>query len=92
MMKGLFQNIKADLVYRVWADQAGMVPTFIDLDALIAMYIPAGILDDGTSEPLVMSMTEKAIYEIYDLGKPFPVPDVSQAKDLSEYFQYREQV
>jgi hypothetical protein len=85
MMETLFKNMKADVVYRVWVDQASMVTTYMDLDALIELYIPGPVIEDGTFEPIVMYITERATFEIYDLGKPFSVPDVSQAKDLSQY-------
>jgi len=87
MMDTLFKNMTVDYLYRIWVDQTSMVPAYMDLDALIVLYIPAEVTEEGPPEPVAMSITERASYEIYDLGKPFSVPDVSRAKDLSEYME-----
>lgn len=87
MMQALFKNMKADIVYRVWVDQTSLLPNTMDLNAQMNLFIPATTVGDETTEPLAMMIIEKANYEIYDLGKPFTAPDVSQAKDLNEYME-----
>ena len=79
--------MKSDMVYRVWVDQPSLLPTFMDLNAKIDVNIPATTVGDETGKPMAMSISEKVFYEIYDLGKPFAVPDVSQAKDLNEFMK-----
>jgi hypothetical protein len=85
MMQTLFKNMKADIVYRVWVDQANLVPTFMDLEANIDLKMPATTFGDEVSDPIEMHLIETAYYEIYDIGEPFDIPDVSQARDLNEY-------
>jgi hypothetical protein len=49
--------------------------------------MPATTVGDEVTEPITMHMIETASYEIYDLGEPIAVPDVSEAQDLNEYLK-----
>lgn len=88
MMTDMFKNMQADIVYNVWIDQSNYQMSFMDLDASmkIKMQIPAQ--DQKTEADSVdMDMKQEARYEIYDLGVPFQVPDVSAAIDMNEYLE-----
>lgn len=85
MMQAMFQNMKADIVCQVWVEQASLLPIFMDLDARIDLDMPATTVGEEVTEPITMHMVETASYEIYDLGEPIAVPDVSEAQDLNEY-------
>ncbi len=87
MMQTLFQNMKADIFYRVWVNQADLLPTFMDLEADVDLKIPATKVGNEVSDPVDMCIIEKASYKIYDFGQPFDIPDVSQARDFNEYLQ-----
>lgn len=87
MMQALSKNMQVDMAYRVWVDQVTLVPTFMDLDATINMILPPTPTEDGMTGSIAMSVKETASYEIYDLGKPFTLPDVSQAVDMNEFME-----
>ncbi|MGE5543408.1 MAG: DUF6612 family protein [Bacillota bacterium] len=87
MMQALFKNMQSDVVYRVWVDQTSLLPKFMDLDARINLVVPATTIGNGVTGPVAMRITEKAYYEIYDLGQPFIAPDVSKAMNLNEYME-----
>ena len=87
MIQAMFKNMEADIFYRVWVEQASLLPIFMDLDARIDLDMPATTVGDEVTEPITMHMIETASYEIYDLGEPIAVPDVSEAQDLNEYLK-----
>ena len=88
MMNELFKNMQADIVYNVWIDQSNYQLAFMDLEADMKLKIQPPESDkSSTSGSITMDMKEKASYEIYDLGIPFTVPDVSQAIDMQEYME-----
>lgn len=87
MMQDIFKNMQADIVYYVWVDQTTLLPVFMDLDCQMKMTMQIPAEDGGKDSSVVTNMKEKATYEIYDLGLPFTVPDVSKAVDMKEYIE-----
>ncbi len=88
VMTDMFKNLQADVVYNVWIDQSNYQAAFMDLDARMKMkmQIPAQE-QNAKASSVEMDMKEKASYEIYDLGQPFTVPDVSTAISMKEYME-----
>lgn len=86
VMSQLFKNMKADMVYNVWIDKESLLTSFMDLDSTIEMNmtVPA---EEGTASDITINMDLDASYELYDFGKSFSSPDVSQAISMNEYME-----
>jgi hypothetical protein len=68
------------MIYDLWIDQETVLPQYMALKADINMAIPM----PETNTPVKMNMQETVNYEIYGLGSPIVLPDVSQAKDMQD--------
>lgn len=86
MMTDIFETMQADILYNVWIDQSNYQLTYMQLEAAMKMNMQIPI-DQNTQTGISMNMKQKANYEIYDLGVPFAVPDVSSAIDLNDYIK-----
>jgi len=86
VVNDFMKNMQVNMVYNVWVDKESLLPRFMDLDAdiKINMEIPG---EDNEKSMLEMTMLEDVFYEIYDLGLPVTVPDVSEARDFNEVMQ-----
>jgi hypothetical protein len=85
----LFKNMKADIVYCVWINQENFLTDYMQLDSNIRinMQIPPEVTEQEETVTMDMAMKQNAFYEIYDLGVPFTVPDVSEAVDMNQILQ-----
>jgi hypothetical protein len=89
-MKDTLNNLQADMVYNLWIDKESFLSKFMDLDAKINMSMKAP--DENQKITKVdMQMNEKVLYEIYDFGGTFIVPDVSGAMSMTEFMQKQQQ-
>jgi hypothetical protein len=86
LIKQVFDNMKADMVYSVWVNQDNYLTDYMQLDSDISLKMQIPVDPDQPQEMLNMDMNmkQKAFYEIYDLGEPFSVPDVSNAVDMAD--------
>ncbi|MGS0763512.1 DUF6612 family protein [Syntrophomonas curvata] len=85
----VFKNMNADMVYSVWVNQKNFLTDYMQLDSDVSlnMQIPAEPDQPDKLVTMDMNMKQSAFYEIYDLGVPFTVPDVSKAVDMNEVLQ-----
>lgn len=92
MMNEIFKNMQADIYYDVCIDQSNYQLAFMDLQAAmkLKMQLPDSEKNNELSS-INMDIKEKANYEIYDLGVPFTVPDVSKAISMQEYMDQQMQ-
>jgi len=88
----VFKNMNADMVYSVWINQKNFLTDYMQMDSDISlnMQVPADPEQPDNLLNMDMKMKQSAFYEIYDLGVPFTVPDVSQAVDMNEVLEKQE--
>lgn len=87
-MNELFKNMQVDMVYNVWIDQSNHQMAYMDMDAVIKVKMKMPETEENRApNSIMMDIRETVNYEVYDLGVPFTVPDVSQAIDMEEFMK-----
>lgn len=89
VIEQVFKNMNADMVYSVWVNQKNFLTDYMQLDSNVNlnMQVPVEPNQPDKLVTMDMKMKQNAFYEIYDLGVPFTVPDVSKAVDMNEVLQ-----
>jgi hypothetical protein len=80
------KNLKADISYDMVFDYETYLTVSMDMymDMDMAMDIPADAEAGTPAATMQLNMKQQAVYQIYDYGVEFEVPDVSGAKSMSE--------
>lgn len=88
--ESIFNNMQSDVDYDMVFDYDTLLTLSMNMNMTMNMKldIPANE-ETGTPEgPVQIKSTQKATYQIYDYGVKFSVPDVSQAKTMTEAMEF----
>lgn len=85
-MKDLFDNMKTEIGYNMVFDYDTFLTLAMDMNMVMNMNIdiPANEETGAPASSMQIKSKQEAVYQIYDYGVQFIVPDVSGAKTMAE--------
>lgn len=85
-MKDIFNNMKTEMDYNMVFDYDSFLTLSMDLNMVMNMNIdvPANAETGTPASSVQIKSKQEAVYQIYDYGVEFTVPDVSGAKTMAE--------
>lgn len=85
-MQDIFKNMKTEMGYNMVFDYDTFLTLSMDMDMIMNMNIdiPANAETSTPAASMQITSKQEAVYQIYDYGVEFTVPDVSGAKTMAE--------
>lgn len=83
-LQKMLQNTDLDIDYSVWINQETLYMDIMDLDGTMSIKVDIPAAEGSPAGQMDMNMDMKAVYTLFDYGKTFDVPQITDARDFEE--------